>query len=130
MSVLDRLAVAEVKLNRVSEASYSHTAQLAAMISDVSELMKAVPPLSLPSYSSMVASGPSCQVDSAVQKPKPLSCVSLKAACIQNCYDKCCHSVSHRVDISQHYDKLGDIMGSASEHIPHTFKPNEITRVP
>ncbi len=51
-------------------------------------------------------------------------------AFIQNCSDKCCHSVSHRADISQHYDKLVDIMISASEHIPHTCKPNENTRVP
>ncbi len=51
-------------------------------------------------------------------------------ACIQNCSDKCCHSVSHRADISQHYDKLVDIMVLASEHIPHTCKPNENTCVP
>ncbi len=80
--VLDRLAVAELKQNRVSEASSSHTAQLAAMISDVSELTKAVPPLSMPSYSSMVALGRSFQAASAVQKPKPLSGVSLKGSVV------------------------------------------------
>ncbi len=51
-------------------------------------------------------------------------------ACIQNCSDKCCHCVSHRADISQHYNKLVDIMVSATEHIPRTCKPNENTCVP
>ncbi len=42
LSVLDRLAVAELKLNKVSEASSSHIAQLSMMISDVLELKNAV----------------------------------------------------------------------------------------
>ncbi len=44
--------------------------------------------------------------------------------------ENCCHSVSHRADISQRYDKLVDIMVSASEHMSRTRKPNEKTPLP
>ncbi len=72
------------------------------------------------------------QNDINIYKQKIAESVSILSvlACIQNCSDKCCHSVSHRVDVSQHYDKLVDIMVSASEHISHTCKPNENTHLP
>ncbi len=57
ISVLDRLASVEQKLIRVHEVSSSHTAQLTAVVCDVSEMLKTAPPPAMPppSFSTIVA---------------------------------------------------------------------------
>ena len=83
MSLLDRLASVEVKLNRICDTSSSHTAQLAGVISDVSEMKKKdhFPSLNLAaSFSSKVAAGKTSRAPVVTQSVNGLDGLGSKPA--------------------------------------------------